>query len=138
MSTSAANRIFLVLGVVAMLSGCGPDGPSRYSISGSVKFHGKPVPVGFIKFEPDTTKGNAGPGSGAPIKDGSYNVPSAKGILGGHYLVTVDGFDGVPAVVDGEKSADGRLLFSNLQVRTELPRKDTEWNLALPSPATTK
>jgi hypothetical protein len=133
MITSSAGRAILMFGVVAIVSGCGPDGPSRYSISGSVTFQGKPVPVGFIKFEPDTTKGNAGPGTGAPIKDGNYNVPSAKGILGGHYRVIVDGFDGIPAVVDGEKSPDGKLLFSNQQVPAELPQQDTTWNIELPS-----
>jgi hypothetical protein len=58
---SVVGRAVLMFGIVAIVFGCGPDGPSRYSISGSVTFQGKPVPVGFIKFEPDTAKSNAGP-----------------------------------------------------------------------------
>src|SRR5262245_19874098 len=88
--------------------------------------------VGFIKFEPDTSKGNAGSGAGAAIKNGRYMVPSDKGVGGGHYRVIVDGFDGVPAIIDGEKSLDGKLLFSNRPVQMELPQKDTNWDIEVP------
>jgi hypothetical protein len=131
-TTIAAGRAIFILVVVAIASGCGADGPSRYSISGSVTFQGKPVPVGFIKFEPDTSKGNAGPGAGAPIKDGRYTVPSDKGVVGGHYRAIVDGFDGVPAIIDGEKSQDGKLSFSSRPVQMELPQKDTTWDIEVP------
>jgi hypothetical protein len=133
MITSAVGRTILMCGAAVILGGCSPDGPSRYSISGSVTFQGRPVPVGFIKFEPDATKGNMGPGSGTSIQNGSYTVPSATGVLGGHYRIVVEGFDGIPAVVDGEKAPDGKLLFSNQQILAELPQHDSTKNIEVPA-----
>lgn len=127
------RRAGLALGLVIVLAGCSSEGPSRFAISGTVTFQGKSVPVGFIRFEPDTTKGNKGPAAGSPIKDGKYSVPSSKGVLGGHYRIVVDGFDGIPTVVDGEKAPDGKLLFSNQLLLAELPQADTTWNVELPS-----
>src|SRR5262245_15090497 len=78
--------------------GCGrPAGSqSLYAVSGNVTFGGKPVPAGFVSFEPNASQGNTGPGCGASIIDGYYKSENNKGITGGPYLITVSGSDGVP------------------------------------------
>jgi hypothetical protein len=79
------------------LAGCSPEeGLKRYGVSGSVVLaDGKPVPAGEISFEPNSSAGNKGPGSIAPIKDGKYALAADQGILGGAYIVTITSYDGV-------------------------------------------
>lgn len=75
------------------LTGCGPKGPVRHEISGTVTFKKEPLNIGIIEFEPmdgQPTK------SGAEIKDGQYFIPRdvGKGLLAGRYKVSIIGGDG--------------------------------------------
>lgn len=77
---SFAGPIFTVsLCIAAMavaVSGCGPDGPVTYSVSGTVTVEGKAIESGTISFE-DRTTGNSG---GTDLKSGgSFNVQLQKG-----------------------------------------------------------
>lgn len=113
----------LIVGCV-VLSGCSRSGPARYNLSGTVKFDGKPLPVGFIYFIPDESKGNKGPGSGAEIKNGSYSTPSGGGVIGGPMIVKIDGFDGVSKDLGGEVVANGSALFEAYEVRVDIEKKN--------------
>ena len=123
--------------VLLLALGCsGSDGPVRYSLSGSVRFDGKPVPVGEISLAPDGAHGNKGPGSLVLIKNGHYRTERGKGIVGGAYRVRIVGFDGVPV---GE-STEGTLLFPPYETTVDFPRQNGTHDFDLPagSPAAPK
>ena len=61
---------------VALLSGCGPDGPRSYPVSGTVLFDGKPLPQGDIIFH--AAQGDVGADAGK-IKDGKYSFRAKPG-----------------------------------------------------------
>lgn len=95
-SRSPALAAVILLGATAATAGfvgCGPKGPGRYDVKGMVTFHGKPVPSGTIRFEPDATKGNGGPIGYAMIIDGRYTTSEqgSKGSLKGPLVAVVNG-----------------------------------------------
>jgi hypothetical protein len=78
-----------------MLSGCGPKGPVRVKVTGTVKYSDGTIPTGevsVIRFEPV----NMGPGtkaasSGINPTDGSYSLTTMDpnyGAFPGEYKVT--------------------------------------------------
>src|SRR5262245_61620470 len=103
--------------------GCRPAGPSRFEVSGSVTFAGKPVPAGWVCFTPDTSKGNSGPQGVAQIRAGSYDTAgrNGKGTVGGPMIVRVEGFDGRGTA----DLPDGRPLFAPFEMAVDLPRERT-------------
>jgi hypothetical protein len=116
-----------------LAAGCGgPDGPPRYDLSGTVKFNGRPVPAGYIVFEPDTSQGNAGPGTQADIRDGHYETPPEQGTIGGPHVITISGFDGV-AFEDGPmRNPLGRPLFASFQTTEDLPKEAATKDFTVP------
>jgi hypothetical protein len=122
---------------LAML-GCGGKkvGPTLFTVSGKVTFDGKPVPVGFVTFEPDTSQQNAGPGCGAAIKNGYYETETNKGVTGGPYRITVTGSDGIATILDGEDAPQGASLFPPYKTKFDLPKADTTWDIEVPVAAT--
>jgi hypothetical protein len=111
--------------MLVALAGCGSaeSGPQRYHVSGNVTYDGKPVPKGFITFSPDTSKGNEGPGSGAPIENGTYDTSGGKGTVGGPHRVRIVGYDGVPTTEQGEELPDGKPLFPPYETTVDLPKE---------------
>jgi len=120
-----------------LAAGCGGDGgPGRYRVRGTVTFDGKPVPLGYISFAPDTSQGNRGPGSGAPIRDGSYETASGKGVVGGPYVVRIAGTDGVPVELPGEGMLpEGSPLFEEYVTKIVLAKERSEQDFEVPSAA---
>jgi hypothetical protein len=60
-------------------------------VSGKVSYQGKPVQDGQIVFFP--IEGTSGPSTGAPIKEGRYDIDKKKGpYAGGKYRVEIAGF----------------------------------------------
>ncbi len=112
--------------MLSLICGCGSseDGPQRFQVSGSVSYDGKPVPKGFITFEPDSKAGNKGPGGGAPIVNGKYKTEVGKGVVGGPHLVRIVGYDGVATSIEGEQLADGKPLFSTFETSHDFPKQD--------------
>lgn len=123
------------IGVAALLFaiGCGgTDGPERFKLSGNVTFEGKSVPVGFIKFSPDPSKGNAGPGTGAPITNGSYETSAGKGVVSGAHTVEISGWDGVPIIESGEELLEGKEVFPLYRTTVSIPKSDMKLDFAVP------
>src|SRR4051794_32953464 len=91
--SSAPLRLCVRLFAVSvLLAGCnGNSGPTRYRVSGEVKFAGQPVPYGEILFTPDSGKGNSGPQGIAIIQQGKYDTAGSRapGVAGGPTVVTV-------------------------------------------------
>jgi len=116
------------------MHGCGQtnDGPQRYQVSGSVTYDGKPVVAGFVTFAPDTSKGNTGPGGGAPIRNGQFRTDAGKGIVGGPHVVRIIGYDGIKTVMEGEELVDGKPLFDPFETSIDFPKQDTTHDFVIP------
>lgn len=116
------------------LMGCGgkPSGPARYEVSGAATYDGKPIPEGTIYFEPDASQGNSGPGSLAIIHQGTYRTSSGAGVIGGPYLVRVNGNDGVTQQLSDGTPAEGKPLFKEKVLSIDLPKEKTVHDIAVP------
>lgn len=92
-SKSARWMIWMAIGsIVAIINGCGRDGPERVVVSGTITFHGEPVKTGEIRFIP--TKGTEGPAEGALLVDGQYLANGKGGVPVGTYMVTIVAWNG--------------------------------------------
>lgn len=122
-------RVLALLATGLVLSaGCGTkeSGPTRYQVSGTVTFDGKPVPAGTIYLEP-----SSGPAGFAQIVDGKYDTRSGKGHSGGAHNVLIEGFDG-RATNPGEM---GKPIFKPYRVEADLPKSDSTQNFDIPASA---
>ena len=74
------GRLWLgvVLVIVTAVAGCGRNPLGRLAISGKVTLNGRPLEQGTIAFEP--TVRQTGVASGSNIVDGSYSIPTEKGL----------------------------------------------------------
>ena len=114
--------------------GCNRNlGPVRYDLTGKITYGGKPVPAGYILFSPDKSKGNDGPGADAEIKNGVYKVRTKEGTIGGPHIATVSGFDGVSQKKGLTANPMGLPIFQNIQVRVDLPKKSTTYDIVVPT-----
>ena len=115
----------IAIGLVALglwSCGAGPDGPSRHDLTGTITYDGKPIPGGVVSFAPDATQGNSGPGSTGTILYGVYQTRPGKGIVGGAYVVTIDGY------IENTDLP----LFPQYVVKAVLPDKGGVWDCEVP------
>lgn len=126
----------LTLALLASLclcfSGCSDRGPKRYRISGTVTYDGKPVPIGTVMFEPDSSKGNSGAAGLTAIKDGKFDSEAdGVGFIGGPHRITVQAFDG--KVVNEEYEPFGTALDGgDLYVESfDLPEGDATLDIEM-------
>ncbi len=84
-----------LLSATALIIGCGPSGPERVVVSGTVTYNGKPIEDGRIDFMP--TKKSAVPMSGAVIQNGKYRVETKGGVPVGTHKIRIEAFGGSPA-----------------------------------------
>jgi len=124
----AARRPLLLL--LALLLGCGgSSGPRRYDLSGRVTYDGEPVAAGVILLDPDTERGNSGPGTIAEIHDGRYRTPPGKGTVGGPHLLRITAGNGQEA---GPLRPYGiPLLPQEVRLKVDLPRETSTRDLEL-------
>ena len=126
----AAARIACGVVALLMLAGCGrDDGPQRFALSGSVTFGGQPLPAGAIVFEPDTSRGNQGPGAVTSIRDGHYATEPGKGTVGGPHIARITGYDGKPA---GGLKPLGNVLFGPREFPVNLPKANATHDFEIP------
>lgn len=123
-----------ILGLVAMLCvGCGEARVQRYPVSGKITYAGKPIAVGDIHFDPDTKKGNHGPGGYAVIRNGHYETNPGRGLVGGAYVARISGFDGQEIKIDGEPSFKlGAAMFDEFTIEVEFPREAATHDIEIP------
>ncbi|MFG0262368.1 MAG: hypothetical protein ACF788_08255 [Novipirellula sp. JB048] len=89
-------HLAILTGLGLTTIGCGPSGPERHRISGTVTYQGNPVPHGTIMFEPDSAKGNSGAAGSAMIIEGRFDsAEGGTGFTGGPQIVSIQGFSGV-------------------------------------------
>ena len=129
---------FLVA-VVTLLAGCGggSDSATAFHVRGEVQFDGKPLPAGKIYFTPDASQGNQGPQGTATIVDGKYDTEESRfGIVGGPYIVRIEGYDGVQPEDDEDGLfPDGQVIFRDYEVKLDLPKADHVEDLNVPASA---
>ena len=70
------RNIFLLAALLATVGGCGPGGPVRVPVSGTVSYDGKPVEMGDILF---LDPAGRYPPDGVPITNGRYEVKVSVG-----------------------------------------------------------
>jgi hypothetical protein len=117
----------LLLALAAVITGCssGPTNePTRYRVSGTVTFDGKPVPYGDVVFTPDSAKKNTGPQGIAKIRDGKFDtsLEKGKGAGGGPTLVKVTGLTG-----------EGGQPLCEYELKVDLPKQDSTQELVVPA-----
>ncbi|MDR0337384.1 MAG: hypothetical protein LBI18_09865 [Planctomycetaceae bacterium] len=127
MNKTTIIGIYFLLSI--LLIGCKPqDGVTRFDLSGSVTYNGKPIPSGTIMFLPDVTQNNMGSPGFAVIENGQYNTnKKGNSPVGGPHEIVIDGRDGV-AYIDslGAKEPQGKKLFEPYSLRMDLPKKSRE------------
>ena len=117
--------VILLLTVVS----CGKSGPPRYELSGTITFHGKPVPAGEIRFEPIGSVVNITTIGEAEIKDGKYSTILNKGIIGGRQKVYVSGYNGIPEPGSGPRGAS---IFDVYIMEIKLPEEPSTFDVVVP------
>ena len=117
---AAGWTMILSVTVVVGPAGCGrQDGPSRYPVSGTVRYAGKPAAAGVVVFEPDAEAGNTGPQGRAEIRDGRFSTSPGQGSVAGAVIARVFVSDGKPHPENPRGSAIGPAV----EIRLTLPAK---------------
>jgi len=118
------TRYAMFITAVLLLAGCGPSGPRRFHLSGTVTFRGQPVSSGTISFDPV----EPGVGGGfAFIVDGVYDTADGgRGHLGGKHVVRITGDTG-KLLDPGNPDLGTAQLFPTYETTLDLPqRRDTK------------
>lgn len=128
----ASARLSMVLALCVVVAGCGQSGLPRMPLRGDVTYNGEPVAAGQIRFEPDISRGGAGPVGFAAIVDGRYDTRSAgaKGPLAGPVSVIIEGYT--------SSEAFSPALFPRHTVPADLAADQTELNIDVPSARRTR
>lgn len=103
------KRLSFLLLVIAFASGsgCGPAGPERAEVSGTVTFNGRPVEQGAITFFP--APGVVGPEGGSEIKNGKYFIPRKAGPVVGKNRVELRSFQKSGRMIQDPTAKQGTL-----------------------------
>lgn len=119
--------------LLAAAIGCGGGPGYGEPLRGKVTFDGQPVATGDVILEPNSAKGNSGPGTIARITDGRYETPAGKGIVGGEYSVTIRGYDGKEDPnTEAAANSPGNALFPAYRTEINLPGDGTEVDFEIP------
>lgn len=119
----------LAWGLAAVLAtaGCTPGPPyEAVVVYGAVSVNGDPVSNGEIRFYP--SEGTSGPVTGAPIRQGTYEVIAKGGVPVGNHVVKIQAFrevagdvSGIPAELAEDYSGDvQQFLPPRFNSRSEL------------------
>ncbi|MEW4561928.1 hypothetical protein AB1K70_05340 [Bremerella sp. JC770] len=113
--------------------GCGSGSGYGEPLRGKVTYDGQPVPTGDVILEPNSAKGNSGPGTIGKITDGRYETPASKGIVGGEYSVTIRGYDGKEDPnTEAAANSPGNPLFPAYRTDVNIPTDGSEFDFEIP------
>ena len=130
--------IIVPVAVAALATGCKPDGPTRYPVSGTVTVGGQPLVKGLITFDPDRSKRPDGPQGFAFVEGGKYDTDkgTGRGAVGGAVIVRIEGqadVNGKPTRVEYSTKADLPLDGPGVQ-DVDVPVKGAKLSAVLPDP----
>lgn len=112
------SRMAAVGMALAIVAGCSDSEPTRYRVSGTASYEGKPIPYGEVLFTPDGSKQNSGPQGIATIRDGQFDTAvGGKGIAGGPTVIKVTAL-----------TKQGGQLLGEYPLTMDLPRADSTQN----------
>ncbi|HWL09106.1 MAG TPA: hypothetical protein VNQ76_11935 [Planctomicrobium sp.] len=100
------------------------SGPKRHTVQGTVIYQGALVPEGEIRFTPDVSQGNTGPGAIAEIRGGRFQTESGRGVISGPHVVTITGFDGIDA--QNTPNLKGNSLFPPFTTNYDFSNKTSD------------
>ncbi|UUO05711.1 hypothetical protein M4951_20340 [Blastopirellula sp. J2-11] len=129
--SQSAQYALLVTILLAPVGCSQSNGLERYSVSGEVRYDGKPAPLGEIMFLPDRDAANPGPGSIVEYRDGKFNLQD-KGVIGGAYRLRITGYDGIPVRMESGVDPGGRQIFPPYEMTYEFPKEDTTLVIDIP------
>lgn len=102
---------FVLLGLLAIMIGCGPNYGGRQEIKGTIKLKGQPLDQGQISFTP--ISGDGATKEGALIANGEYHIDRAHGLMPGKYRVLITSGDGkTPANTNEPPGPTGANIIS--------------------------
>jgi hypothetical protein len=110
----------IAISILALVAGCSDDSglASRYRVTGTVTYNGKPLERGNISFVPDAPGGRA---AGGTIADGQYSLTTQTpddGALPGKYKVSVVATEADPSKVNLNPGKRGGAPLTEEQKQT--------------------
>lgn len=114
--------VAVVLAIVACLLSVGCEQNPYSAVTGSVTYNGQPVPSGEVRLTPDSRSGNSGPAVVCMIRDGKYQTPEQKGVVGGAYQLRIMGYGPAPETDDPTASDTGAPMFKTQTQAAEFPK----------------
>ena len=108
----------LILLLVSCVVGCGSESPA--GIVGKVVFQDKPVMEGAIRFTP--TDGTEGPGAGARIIEGNYEIANDGRLQEGVYRVSIAATRSTGKKIEREERREGESKMVD-QIVQYIPRR---------------
>jgi hypothetical protein len=134
--TAVRVMTWLVLGALATsIAACGENYGGRQEVKGTVKLKGQPLDQGVIDFTPLEAQSTK---SGALIRNGTYHIPRASGLMKGKYKVIITAGDGrIPESSDQAPGPSGSNFISkeripadyNVSTKQEVEVKDKGPNI---------
>ena len=121
-----------LLAVVVLIGtfGCAESAPEVLNVAGNVTYRGRPIPAGFVVFNPDRKQGNSGPQGFALINDGRFDTSQdGQGAVPGFVNMIVNGYDGRKAT---ETSPHGSPLFVPYEKQVEISPSTSTFNVDVP------
>jgi hypothetical protein len=128
---AATGRLALL--TASLFTACAGCGGSHHQVDlqGTISFRGAPVPKGRIDFMPDVRKNNDGPSGYASIQQGRFDTKqNGRGAISGPHVVRIQGFDGVPAPIEGGEN--GRSLFDPHETTVEISLDKQQYDFVVP------
>ncbi|MFG0266954.1 MAG: carboxypeptidase-like regulatory domain-containing protein [Rhodopirellula sp. JB055] len=113
---------FLLIGLIGVLSGCGPSGPEIAEVSGVVSMGGNPVPGASITFYPVSGRQSFGKSD----QDGRYTLEYAQdqpgAVTGQHRVKIMTGGMGAPSmpIGPGESPSKSRTRSKGMEPPKEV------------------
>src|SRR5438552_4144630 len=123
-----AGRALGLFIVLALAAGCGSSEIQKSPISGKVTFKGKPVPAGYVSFQPD--KGEV---IVLQINDGVYDSAKEQkpGVIPGPNKIRIAGFDGVKV----KGFSQGKQIFNPYSVQETIASSTSTKDFVVPPSA---
>ena len=114
-------KLVLLLAIAVLFTGCGPDGPVTYPVSGKVTLAGEPIAEGEIVFR---DAAGAEGSRGAKINGGAYAFESTAGAK--RVEITAHRKINVPPSPSGEGGVNYEMYIpEKFNVKTELTAEVT-------------
>jgi hypothetical protein len=115
--TSAPHLAVAAIAAALLIAVAGCGTGNQLPVRGKVTVDGTSLANGTISFQP--AEGTAARSSGTMIRDGNYDIPAARGLPPGKYLVTVQAFKETGRMLSdpqgGKRPEFGPMAFTEKQ-----------------------